>query len=164
MTNFQNEESFEQEDTQLGRFLTFTLGEEDFGIEIRFVTEIIGMQSISSLPEVPDYIRGIVNLRGKIIPVIDMRLKFQKEAARYTDRTCIIVIDTGMFSVGLIVDHVTEVMTIEDDQIVPPPDMRTGIQNRYLKGIGKADGHVKLLLDCEMLFAENEVKNITSIN
>jgi purine-binding chemotaxis protein CheW len=144
------------EDTQHGRYLMFALGDEEFGIEISYVTEIIGMQPISSLPEVPEYIRGIVNLRGKIIPVIDMRLKFRKDAVAYNDRTCIIVVDTGAFAVGLIVDSVAEVLALGDSQIVPPPDARTGIQNRYLKGIGKAEGRVKLLLDCEMLFTEEE--------
>ena len=146
----------EMEDTQHGRFLMFALGEEVFGLEISYVTEIIGMQPISGLPETPDYIKGIVNLRGKIIPVIDVRLKFKKPSIDYTDRTCIIVIDTGAFSVGLIVDSVAEVMTLEDGKIVPPPDARTGIQNRYIKGIGKTESHVALLLDCEKLFSEEE--------
>jgi purine-binding chemotaxis protein CheW len=120
-------------DTQHGRYLMFALGDEEFGIEISYVTEIIGMQPISCLPEVPEYIRGIVNLRGKIIPVIDMRLKFRKDAIAYNDRTCIVVIDTGAFAVGFIVDSVAEVLALDDSQIVPPPDARTGIQNRYLK-------------------------------
>ena len=145
------------EDTQHGRFLTFVLGEEEFGIEIRFVTEIIGMQPVSKIPEVPDYIRGIVNLRGKIIPVIDMSLKFRREAITDTDRTCIVVIETGSFSVGLIVDNVAEVVTIDDNQIVPPPDVRTGISNRYLKGISNSDNRVRLLLDCEKLFTNEDI-------
>jgi len=150
------------EDTQRGRFLMFDLGEEAYGLEISFVTEIIGMQPIFCLPETPDYIRGIVNLRGKIIPVIDMRLKFSKEAIEYNDRTCIIVIDTGRFSVGLIVDSVAEVVTLEDDQIVPPPDAHTGIQNHYIKGIGKTGVHVALLLDCRELFSEEEEREVNS--
>lgn len=153
----------ESEDTQSDRFLTFALGDEEFGIEIRYVTEIIGMQPISTLPEIPDHVKGIVNLRGKIIPVIDMRLRFKKPAIDYNDRTCIIIIDTESFSVGLIVDSVAEVLVIGEDQIVPPPNYRTGIHNRYLKGIGKIDGHVKLLLDCEMLFLDDEQKLIASI-
>ena len=132
----------EQEDTQHGRFLTFALGEEDYGIEIRFVTEIIGMQQITKIPEVPEYIKGIINLRGKITPLIDVRLKFKKEPINYTDRTCIIVIDTGELSIGLIVDNVAEVMNINDEDIVPPPDVRTGIQNRYIQGVGKVDSKV----------------------
>jgi purine-binding chemotaxis protein CheW len=153
----------EQEDTQHGRFLTFALGEEVFGIEIRYVKEIIGMQPITRLPEVPDYIKGIINLRGKIIPVIDVRLKFKKEAVEYNDRTCIIVIETSDMSVGLIVDNVAEVIAIDDENIVPPPDARAGIQNRYINGIGKVGSEVKLLLDCERLFHEEEMQIIQDI-
>jgi purine-binding chemotaxis protein CheW len=159
----QNEIVEGQEDTQHGRFLTFTLDEEDYGIEIRFVTEIIGMQSISKIPELPEYIKGIINLRGKIIPVLDVRLKFRKEAAEYTDRTCIIVIDTGEQSVGLIVDNVSEVMSINDDDIAPPPDIRSGIQNKYIQGVGKVDGKVKLLLDCKKLFDEDGTQQTSEI-
>ncbi len=154
----------EMEDTQRGRFLTFALGAEDYGIEIKFVTEIIGIQEINKLPEVPDYIKGIVNLRGKIIPVIDVRLKFKKEPIDYTDRTCIIVIDTEDISVGLIVDSVSEVISISDENIVPPPDARTGVQNKYIKGIGRVGDRIKLLLDCEKLFLENELQAISEIN
>jgi purine-binding chemotaxis protein CheW len=153
----------EQEDTQHGRFLTFALGEEVFGIEIRFVKEIIGLQPVTRLPEVPDYIKGIINLRGKIIPVIDVRLKFGKEPVAYNDRTCIIVIETSDITVGLIVDNVAEVLAIDDENIVPPPDTRSGIQNRYLSGIGKVGSDVKLLLDCESLFKESEVQIMANI-
>lgn len=154
----QDEMLYGTEDTQHGRFLTFVLGDEEFGIEIRFVTEIIGMQPVSKIPEVPDYIRGIVNLRGKIIPVIDMSLKFKREAIVDTDRTCIIVIETGSFSVGLIVDNVAEVVTIDDNKVVPPPDVRTGISNRYLKGISNSNNRVRLLLDCEKLFTNEDIQ------
>jgi purine-binding chemotaxis protein CheW len=154
------EELEETEDTQHGRFLTFALGEEVFGIEIRFVTEIIGMQPITPLPEVPNFIKGIINLRGKIIPVVDVRLKFEKETVAYNDRTCIIVVETNEITVGLIVDKVAEVLMIEDENIVPPPDHRTGIQNRYLAGIGKDGEDVKLLLSCEKLFSDEEVRVI----
>ena len=152
------------EDTQHGRFLTFSLGREDYGIEIILVTEIISLQSINQLPEVPDYIKGIINLRGKIIPVIDVRLRFKKERMEYNDRTCIIVIDTGEISVGLIVDYVSEVISIDDEDIAPPPDMKTGIQNRYIQGIGKVDDKVKLLLDCEKLFLDDEIQVLSDIN
>jgi len=158
------EELLEQtEDTQHGRYLTFNLGEEVFGLEIRYISEIIGLQPITKIPEVAPYIKGVINLRGKIIPVIDMRLKFGKEAAEYTDRTCIIVIDTEELVVGLIVDKVSEVMTIDDADVVPPPDQRTGIRNRYIKGIGKVDGDVKLLLDCKTLLDADETEEVASI-
>jgi len=147
-------------DTMRGRYLTFALGEEVFGIEIRFVTEIIGIQPVNPIPETPDYIKGIINLRGKIIPVIDMRLKFKKQPEPYTDRTCIIVIETTSFSVGLIVDRVVEVLTMVDGDIVPPPNAWVGAGIRYVSGIGKVDGQVKLLLDCEKLFTDDESAQI----
>ncbi len=147
-------------DTMRGRYLTFALGEEIFGIGIRYVTEIIGMQPVNAIPEAPDYIKGIINLRGKIIPVIDMRLKFKKPSVAYTDRTCIIVIETASFSVGLIVDQVAEVLTMGDGDIVPPPSAWAGAGKRYLSGIGKVDGQVKLLLDCDQLFTVEESNDI----
>lgn len=151
------------EDTQHGRFLTFQLGNEIFGIEICYVTEIIGMQGITVIPEVPGYIKGIINLRGKIIPVIDVRLKFHKEEAEYNDRTCIIVININDVSAGLIVDQVTEVCVIQDEDIAPPLDSRTGIENRYIKGIGKVDKGVTLLLDCEKILTADETAILTNI-
>lgn len=153
----------QQEDTQYGRYLTFNVGDEVFGIEIEFVTEIISMQPITKIPEVANYIKGIINLRGKIIPVIDIRLKFKKEEAPYDERTCIIVIDADEIAVGLIVDRVSEVLTIDDEEIAPPPDNKTGIKNRYLKGIGKINGEVKLLLDCNRFFDEEEKQAINDI-
>ncbi len=144
-----------QEDTQHGRFLAFALEDETFCMEIRFVTEIIGVQPITHIPKVPDFIRGIINLRGRIIPVIDIRRKFGKQAIPYDDRTCIIVTETQTLSVGLIVDTVAEVLTISDENIVPPPDGRVGIENRYIQGIGKVGNDVKLLLDCEKLLDED---------
>jgi len=158
LTTNQQELQYELEDTQRGRFLTFALGNEDFGIEIKYVTEIVGLQPISQLPEVPAFIKGIINLRGRIIPVVDVRIKFKKEAAAYTDRTCIIVIDTGDVNAGLIVDNVAEVISIDDANISPPPEMGAGVHNRYLMGIGKVGERVKLLLDCRKLFTNEETQ------
>lgn len=152
-----SDELLEQmEDTQQGRYLTFFLGEEVYGIEIGYVTEIIGIQPITKVPEVKDYIKGIINLRGKIIPVIDMRLKFRKEPIEYDDRTCIIVIDADNMTMGLIVDKVSEVISIDGENMVPPPSHKTGIRNKYLQGIDKVGSDVILLLDCKMLFDEGE--------
>ncbi|MDR3565912.1 MAG: chemotaxis protein CheW [Negativicutes bacterium] len=145
------------EDTQKGRFLTFSVGKEDYGIEIQFVTEIIGIQDITEVPELPDYVKGIINLRGKIIPVMDVRIRFKKEAIAYNDRTCIIVIDIRDISIGLIVDKVCEVLTIADENVVPPPDIKTGFHNRYVKGIGKVGSQVELLLDCDKLLNDDEI-------
>ncbi len=151
------------EDTMRGRYLTFVIGQEAFGIGIQVVKEIIGIQPINTLPEVPDYIRGIINLRGRIIPVIDMRLKLNKEAVEYTDRTCIIVIDTHQLSAGLIVDYVEEVLSIAEENISPPPKLEAGVGNRYINGIGRVDGKVKLLLDCKKLFGQEDMENMEEV-
>lgn len=153
----------ELEDTQKGKFLTFALGQETYAIEIIHVTEIIGIQDITEVPELPNYVKGIINLRGRIIPVIDVRLRFKKEAVEYNDRTCIIVIDIKNTSVGLIVDTVSEVLSMADEDIVPPPDSKTGFQNNYIKGIGKTEDKVNLLLDCEQLLSNTELESITSV-
>lgn len=151
------------DDTQHGKYLAFALGKEMFGIEICFVIEIVGMQKINYVPELPDYIKGIINLRGKIITVIDMRLKFKKSSDGYTDRTCIVVIEIEDITVGLIVDNVDEVIMIPDASIDPPPSYRTGFQNRYIKGIGKVNESVILLLNCERLFIDKELQSIKLI-
>ena len=156
MTELQEKNGFD--DTMHGQLLIFSVDEENFGIDIKYVTEIISIQPINRLPEVDGYIKGIINLRGKIIPVIDMRLKFNKEEAGYTDRTCIVVIEAQQIIAGLIVDRVVEVMKIEDENIVPPPELQAGIHNSYLSGIGKKDSSVYLLLDCEMLFNGKETE------
>jgi purine-binding chemotaxis protein CheW len=151
----------EEEDTQKDRYLTFSIGKESYGIEIRYVTEIIGIQAITELPELPEYVKGIINLRGKIIPVMDVRLRFKKEQKEYNDRTCVIVVDIKDLSIGLIVDSVSEVLTIPEQDIVEPPQMNKGFSNRYIKRIGKVGNDVKLLLDCEMLLTENEIEDLS---
>lgn len=150
-----------QEDTQKGRFLTFPLGEESYGIEIRYVTEIIGMQPITQVPELPEYIQGIINLRGKIIPVIDARIRFKKPFKEYNDRTCVIVIDIKDVFIGFIVDSVSEVLSISDEDIVPPPSIQR-VAHNYIKGIGKTAGEVKLLLDCQKLVNDDEISELSN--
>lgn len=158
------EEAYVTEDTQKGRYLTFALGKEVYGIEIICVIEIIGIQAITEIPELPEYVKGIINLRGKIIPVMDVRLRFKKEPVNYNDRTCIIVIDIRGTSVGLIVDTVSEVLTIEEENIVPPPVVKSGFQSRFVKGIGKSGNDVKLLLDCEKILNDTEVDELNELN
>jgi len=153
----------EEEDTQKGKFLTFVLGNESYGIGIEFVTEIIGILPITEIPELPQYIRGIINLRGKIIPVMDVRLRFKKELKEYNERTCIVVIDIMDNSVGLIVDSVAEVTNIAEQDIVPPPSLNTGFSNRYIKGIGKVGNEVKLILECEKLLSKDELEILDNI-
>ncbi len=152
----------DQEDTQKNRFLTFSLGKESYGIEIRYVTEIIGIQPVTEVPELPEYIRGIINLRGKIIPVMDVRLRFKKTFREYDDRTCVVVVDIADISIGLIVDSVSEVLSIPEEEIVPQPEMSKA-GNKYIKGIGKVGNEVKLLLDCNMLLNEDVLDNLSNI-
>ncbi|MDF2942415.1 MAG: CheW protein [Herbinix sp.] len=152
-----------EEDTQKDRYLTFVLGRECYGIEIKFVTEIIGIQVITEIPELPEYVKGIINLRGKIIPVIDVRTRFKKEPKEYNDRTCVIVVDIKDISIGLIVDSVSEVLTILEQDIVDPPQMNKVSNNGYIKKIGKVANEVKLLLDCEKLLTENELEDLNEV-
>lgn len=150
------------EDTQKGKFLTFCMGNEFYGIEIKYVTEIIGLQPITEIPEMPEYIKGIINLRGKIIPVMDVRLRFKKPYREYNDRTCIIVIEIREVSIGLIVDSVSEVISIPDEEIVAPPNVaKEG--NKYIKGIGKVGSEVKLLLDSDKLLNETDLEIICDL-
>ncbi len=153
----------QEEDTQKGKFLTFSLGKEFYGIEIRHVTEIIGIQTISEVPELPEYIRGIINLRGKIIPVMDVRLRFKKTFREYNDRTCVIVVDIRDIPIGLIVDSVSEVLAIPPEDIVSPPDVGKGLSNRYIKGVGKVGSDVKLILDCDKLLDAKEIDHLNDI-
>jgi purine-binding chemotaxis protein CheW len=148
--------------TQQGRFLTFSIEREMYGIDIRYVTEIVGIQPITTMPELPDYIRGIINLRGKIIPIMDVRLRFRKAFREYDGRTCIIVIDTKGLSIGLIVDSVSEVLDIPERDLVPPPRIHQSGQ-KYLKAIGKTDEGITLLLDCERLFSDEDLDVLDSM-
>jgi len=141
----------DDEDTQEDKFLTFVLSREEFGIEIRYVMEIIGMQNITEVPDVPRYIKGVINLRGKIIPVMDVRLRFEMEERAYDERTCIIVICIDEQSVGLIVDRVSEVLDIPKSDIEPPPKGKRGENSRFIQGVGKAGEHVIIILNAHQL-------------
>ncbi|GBF35107.1 hypothetical protein DCCM_4230 [Desulfocucumis palustris] len=146
-----DEDDDDMEDSQEGKYLTFLLNNEEYGIEIRYVTEIIGLQNITEVPDMPSFIKGVINLRGKVIPVMDVRLRFGMEYRVYDDRTCIIVINVREQPVGLIVDRVSEVLDIPPGQIEPTPEIRKDRGNRFLQGMGKAGEEVKLLLDAEKL-------------
>ncbi len=158
---FDTVEEVEMEHTQEGKFLTFILGNEEYGIEIRNVTEIIGIQSMTDLPDTPPFVKGVINLRGKVIPLIDVRLRFSFEEKEYDDRTCIIVVNIENMSVGLIVDTVSEVMEIPEDDIEPPPKVNNKTGSRYIKGVGKVGEEVKILLDTHKLLFGDEIEQIT---
>jgi purine-binding chemotaxis protein CheW len=144
------------EDTQKDKYLIFTIEKEKYGIEIKYVIEIIGIQTITKVPELDDYIKGIINLRGKIIPVMDVRLRFKKPTMEYDDRTCIIVVDVGELTVGLIVDRVSEVVNISEEHVVLPPETSKNTRNKYINGIGKIGEDVRLLIDCNKLLNDDK--------
>ncbi len=143
-------------DTQEGKFLTFAVGNEEYGLEIRNVTEIIGIQNITDLPDVPPYVKGVINLRGKVIPVIDVRLRFNFTERDYDERTCIIVVNINGISVGMIVDEVSEVLDIAENNIEAPSNFSQGVSSEYIKAFGKVGDEVKILLDTQkLLFTED---------
>lgn len=154
-----------EEDSQKGKFMTFQTGKEFFGISISYVNEIIVMQPITAVPEVEDYIKGLINLRGKIIPVIDVRVRFKMEPKEYTDRTCIIVINVKSTVIGLIVEKIAEVVTILDDDIVPPPTLgrKENEQNKYVYGLARMGDAVKLLLDPEKLIKDTDLEALEEV-
>lgn len=139
----------EDEDTQKGRFLTFRMGDEDYGIEIRQITEIVGMQRITKVPDSPEYMKGVINLRGQVLPVTDLRLRFGMVAREYDERTCIVVVHVRDSHVGLIVDTVNEVVDIPDERISEPPISAKGTQNGFLTGMGRLEERVVMLLNME---------------
>ena len=137
-----------------GKFLTFTLADECYGVEVLKIREIIRMQKITPVPQMPFHVKGVINLRGKVIPVVDLRIKFNLEAAEATERTCIIVVDVdggqGVNSLlGLIVDAVEEVLNIGDAEVEPSPDFGTQLSTECCLGIAKVKDSVKTLLDIE---------------
>ena len=153
-----------EEDTLKGRYLTFLTDHETFGIEIRYVMEIIGIQLITEMPEMPDYMKGIINLRGRIIPVMDIRIRFSKCPREYDDRTCVIVTNFKGIFMGFIVDSVSEVLTIPETNISDSPSMCAGDSLGYVNKIGKVNSNtVILLLDCGKLLNTDEYETMGGI-
>ena len=153
----------DDEDTQKDKYLTFTVGKEDYGIEICSVTEIIGIQKITDVPDMPEYVKGVINLRGKVIPVMDVRLRFRMPEREYDDRTCIVVVNVNGSAVGLVVDTVREVVGIPANQIELPPEVAQGNLQRYIKGLGKTGEDVKILLDVENMVRREHLDSIKSL-
>lgn len=151
MAELTNNALQQEEDDQKNNFMTFRCGEEYYGIEICYVVEILTVQKITEVPETEHYIKGLINMRGKIVPVIDVRRRFGKEELEYNDRTCIIVIHVRDQLIGLIVDTIAEVVNIEKGEVAPPPHLENGRAGDYVMGIGKVGDEVKLLLDPEKL-------------
>lgn len=150
----------DNEDTQKDKYLTFHLAGENYGIEICYVIEIIGIQSITEVPDMPAFIRGVINLRGKVIPVMDIRARFRLPARDYDDRTCIIVINVDSTEVGLVVDEVSEVADIPENNVEPAPRTSKNSDNSYIQGMGKMNNRVIILLDVHKLLFSNEMQRL----
>ena len=160
-----NVEAFKLEDSQSGamegKYLTFTLENEEFGIGILTVKEIIGMMSITPIPKTPDWVLGVINLRGRVIPVVDLRLKFEMQSRPFDERTCIVVVEVGsgkgILSIGLVVDAVNEVANIRQDEVEPAPKFGTDLDTQYILGMAKTGGQVKILLDIDRVLSGDEL-------
>lgn len=145
-----------------GKYLTFSLADEEYGIGILKVKEIIGMMPITSVPRTPEFVKGVINLRGKVIPVMDLRLKFGMPAIDYTDRTCIIVVEIDTedmtIQIGIVVDSVSEVLNIREEEMENAPSFGTQVDTAYILGMAKIDSGVKILLDIDRVLSTRELQ------
>ena len=160
-----DEDQFDEEDDSLqeDQYLTFIIASETFGINILNIKEIIRIIKITSIPETLSFIKGVINLRGKIIPVMDVRIRFDLEERPFDDRTCIIVVHIKDLEMGLIVDRVAEVLEIPAKNVEPMPSMTTAVHHRFVKGFGKINDEVKILLDLDRLLFDEEIEHIKKI-
>jgi purine-binding chemotaxis protein CheW len=154
-------------DARAGKYLTFQLGTEEFGVRVLKVREIMGVQEITAIPQTPAHVKGVINLRGKVVPVVDLRVKFGLEAAPFTQKTCIIVTqvqsDSGTVLMGMIVDGVSEVLNLSAAEIEDTPDFGEDIATKYLLGMAKSKGRVKILLDIDKVLSAAEVTEIGAL-
>jgi purine-binding chemotaxis protein CheW len=148
-----------------GKYLTFSLNGEEYGIGILKIKEIIGMMPITPIPQTPDFVKGVINLRGKVIPVIDLRRRFGMESIGYTDRTCIVVVEirereeegSNRVRIGIVVDSVSEVLNIRGSDIEDTPEFGTRLRTDYIQGMAKTEDKVKILLDIDRVLTTEEV-------
>jgi len=146
-----------------GKFLTFVLGEEIYGIEILKASEIIGLMDITTVPQTPDYMKGVINLRGKVIPVIDLRKKFSMQEGVHTQETCVIVVEVNGSSIGLIVDSVSEVSDITGEEIENAPSFGQGIDTSFIMGLGKVKDKIIILLDIDAVLSTEELEMVEEL-
>jgi len=146
-----------------GKFLTFVLGEEIYGIEILKAREIIGLMDITTVPQTPDYMKGVINLRGKVIPVIDLRKKFSMQEGVHTQETCVIVVEVNGSSIGLIVDSVSEVSDITGEEIENAPSFGQGIDTSFIMGLGKVKDKIIILLDIDAVLSTEELEMVEEL-
>lgn len=148
-----------------GKYLTFALQKEEYGIGILKVKEIIGMMSITPVPRTPDFVKGVINLRGKVIPVVDLRMKFGMETIAYDERTCIIVVEVfsedRVTSMGIVVDSVNEVANITEGDIEETPSFGISLDTEYILGMAKSGGTVRILLDIDSVLNQEELTELS---
>jgi purine-binding chemotaxis protein CheW len=147
-----------------GKYLTFKLAEEEYGLEILKVQEIIQMQAVTKVPRTPDYVRGVINLRGKVIPVVDLRKKFTLDATKDTEKTCIIVVQIAhadsKVTMGIIIDEVKEVLDIKGENIEETPSFGSSIDTEFILGMGKIGSSVKILLDIDKVMSIQDINAV----
>jgi len=148
----------DDEDSQKDQFLTFKIAAEEFAIPIEHVIEIVGIQKITEVPDMPNFVKGVINLRGKVIPVMDVRLRFKIAPKDYDDRTCVIVVSMNEVTIGLVVDIVSEVANIPEENISPPPRFSAAGVGRYVAGMGKLGEEVKIIIDVSKLLTDGELE------
>ncbi len=148
--------------TKTHKYLTFKLSDETYGLDILRVQEIIGMMPVTRVPRTPAFVRGVINLRGRVIPVVDLRIKFDAPSAEDTELTCIVVVQlAGQSTVmGVVVDEVSEVLDMAIDQIEETPDFGGGVEAEFVRGIGKVDGKVIMLLDIALVLSRKELSQV----
>ena len=145
-----------------GKYLTFGLAEETYGLEILKVREIMGLMDITAVPRTPNFVKGVINLRGKVIPVVDLRLKFGMPEAQHTEKTCIIVVQVGTVEMGILVDKVSEVLNIASAEIEDTPSFGVSVNTDFILGMGKTNGKVTILLDISKVLSQQEVAVVAS--
>ena len=154
-------------DQRAGKYLTFGLGNEEFAIQVLHVREIMGIQEITAVPQTPGYVKGVLNLRGKVVPVVDLRLKFEMPEVEYTQRTCIIVAQiesqAGKLMIGIIVDGVSEVLTMQANDIEDTPDFGAGVETPYILGMAKIKSKVKILLEIDRALTSQELGGLDAL-
>jgi purine-binding chemotaxis protein CheW len=149
---------------QAGKYLTFTLAGEEYGIGILKIKEIIGMMPVTTVPQTPEFVKGVINLRGKVIPIVELRLRFGMDVADYTERTCIIVVEvagsSGTIRIGIVVDSVSEVLNIKGEDIEDTPTFGTNLKTDYILGMAKMEGGIKILLDIDRVLGDQEFQDV----
>ncbi len=146
-----------------GKFLTFALNREEYGIEILKVREIIGVIDITPVPQTPDYMKGIINLRGKVIPIIDLRLKFSMPEEAHTQETCVIVVKINNEPIGVVVDNVSEVLDIKSEEVEDTPQFGHDIDTGFIMGLGKAKEKIIILLDIDKVLSSEEIELVEKL-